>query len=120
AMGGPPMVGREMPCVPPPARIPPACTGLWKDEQQCAWQRIIDFVHTNTDAKIALQLGPSGRKGSTRRGWEGIDLPLPSGNWPLISASALPYVEGISQTPREASRADMNRVKEEFVAAARR
>jgi anthraniloyl-CoA monooxygenase len=80
----------------------------------------VDYVHTHTDAKIALQLGHSGRKGSTRRGWEGIDQPLASDNWPLISASALPYMEGISQTPREATRKDMERIKEEFVAAARR
>ena len=69
------------------------------------------------DAKIALQLGHSGRKGSTRRGWEGIDQPLASDNWPLVSASALPYIEGVSQMPREATREDMDRIKADFVAA---
>jgi len=117
AMGGAAMVGTEMTCVSPAARITPACTGLWNDEQQYAWKRIVDFVHTHTDAKIALQLGHSGRKGSTRRGWEGIDLPLPSGNWPLLSASPIPYQHGISQVPKEATREDLDRVKLEFVAS---
>jgi anthraniloyl-CoA monooxygenase len=120
AMGGAAMVGTEMTCVSPDARITPACPGLWSDEQQRAWQRIVDFVHTHANAKIALQLGHSGRKGSTRRGWEGIDLPLDSGNWPLLSASPLPYIEGVSQTPREATRADMDRIKADFVASTKR
>src|ERR1700682_773826 len=120
AMGGAAMVGTEMTCVSPDARITPACTGLWNDEQRNAFRRIVDFVHTHTDAKIALQLGHSGRKGSTRRGWEGIDLPLESGNWPILSASPIPYIEGVSQVPREATRADMDRITEDFVAATRR
>jgi anthraniloyl-CoA monooxygenase len=117
AMGGAAMVGTEMTCVSPDARITPACTGLWNDEQEKAWKRIVDFVHGHTDAKIALQLGHSGRKGSTRRGWEGIDQPLPSGNWPLISASAIPYIQGVSQIPREATREELVRVKEDFANA---
>ncbi|HLB93014.1 MAG TPA: bifunctional salicylyl-CoA 5-hydroxylase/oxidoreductase [Terriglobales bacterium] len=120
AMGGAAMVVVEMTCVSPDARITPFCTGLWNDEQQNAWKRIVNFVHTQTDAKVALQLGHSGRKGSTRRGWEGIDLPLASGNWPLISASPIPYLAGISQTPREATHADLDRIKRDFVAAAER
>src|SRR5580700_11476527 len=84
AMGGAAMVFTEMPCVSPDARITPACLGMWNDEQQQAWKRVVDYVHTQTDAKIALQLGHSGRKGSTRRAWEGMDLPLESGNWPVI------------------------------------
>ena len=117
AMGGAAMVVTEMTCVSPDARITPACPGMWNDEQQQAWKRIVDFVHAHTDAKIALQLGHSGRKGSTRRRWEGIDQPLDSGNWPLISASPLPYIEGVSQIPREATRDDMDRIQAEFVAA---
>jgi anthraniloyl-CoA monooxygenase len=109
-----------MTCVSPDARITPACPGMWNAEQQEAWRRIVDFVHTHTDAKIALQLGHSGRKGSTRRGWEGIDLPLDSGNWPLISASPAPYIPGVSQIPCEASRDDLLRVKADFVGAAQR
>jgi anthraniloyl-CoA monooxygenase len=120
AMGGAAMVVTEMTCVTPDARITPACPGIWNDAQQHAWQRIVDFVHANTDAKIALQLGHSGRKGSTRRGWEGIDQPLESDNWPLISASPLPYIEDLSQIPREATRADMDRILADFVAATRR
>jgi anthraniloyl-CoA monooxygenase len=117
AMGGAAMVSTEMTCVSPTARITPSCPGMWNDDQRDAWKRIVDFVHTHTDAKIALQLGHSGRKGSTRRGWEGTDQPLKSGNWPLLSASAIPYIEGVSQTPREASRSDLEVIKSEFVAA---
>jgi anthraniloyl-CoA monooxygenase len=120
AMGGAAMVVTEMTCVSPDARITPACPGLWNDEQEHAWKRIVDYVHAYTDAKIALQLGHSGRKGSTRRMWEGIDQPLDSGNWPILSASPIPYIEGVSQTPREATRADMDRIKADFVAATRR
>jgi anthraniloyl-CoA monooxygenase len=118
AMGGAAMVFTEMTCVSPEARITPGCTGMWNDEQEQAWKRIVNFVHEHTTAKIALQIGHSGRKGSTGRGWEGMDLPLESGNWPLISASALPYIEGVSQIPREATREDMERIKAEHVAAA--
>jgi anthraniloyl-CoA monooxygenase len=117
AMGGAAMVVTEMTCVSPDARITPACPGMWNDEQQHAWKRIVDYVHAYTGAKIALQLGHSGRKGSTRRMWDGIDQPLEQGNWPLISASPLAYIEGVSQVPREATREDMERIKGDFVAA---
>jgi anthraniloyl-CoA monooxygenase len=120
AMGGAAMVTTEMTCVSPQGRITPACPGMWNDQQRDAWKRVVDFVHNHTDAKIGLQLGHSGRKGSTRRGWEGIDLPLDSGNWPVISASALPYIPGVSQLPREASAEDLELVKSEFVSAVRR
>jgi len=117
AMGGAAMISTEMTCVSPDARITPACLGLWNDQQQAAWKRIVDYVHTQTDAKIALQLGHSGRKGSTQRAWEGIDQPLADGNWPLVSASPIPYIEGVSQIPREATRAEMDCIKTDFVAA---
>src|SRR5258708_10012688 len=117
AMGGAAMIGTEMTCVSPEARITPACTGMWNDAQRDAWKRIVDFVHSNTDTKIALQLGHSGRKGSTRRGWEGIDLPLDTGNWRLLSASAIPYIAEVSQTPAEATRADMDEILTQFVNA---
>ena len=120
AMGGAAMVFTEMTCVSPDARITPACLGMWNDAQRDAWKRIVDYVHKYSDAKVALQLGHSGRKGSTRRGWEGIDQPLASDNWPLVSASPLPYMQGISQIPREATRADMERIKRDFVTAAER
>ena len=120
ALGGAAMVFTEMTCVSPDARITPACLGMWNDEQLQAWKRIVDYVHTHTTAKIALQLGHSGRKGSTRRAWEGIDQPLEAGNWPLVSASPLPYIEGLSQMPREATRADLDRIQADFVAATTR
>ena len=120
AMGGAAMVFTEMTCVSPEARITPNCLGMWNDQQRDAWMRVVDYVHTQTDAKFAIQLGHSGRKGSTRRPWEGSDEPLPSGNWPLVSASPLPYIEGLSSTPREATLTDLERIRDEFVAAAER
>jgi len=120
AMGGAAMVFTEMTCVSPEARITPACLGMWNDAQRDAWKRVVEFVHANSDAKIALQLGHSGRKGSTQRGWDAIDQPLPEGNWPLISASPFPYIEGVSQVPHAATCAEMEKIKADFVDAARR
>lgn len=119
AIGGPGLIFTEMTCVAPDARITPGCTGLWNDEQEAAWKRIVDFVHAHSSAKICLQLGHAGRKGATKLMWEGMDRPLPEGAWPIISASPLPYYPE-SQVPREMTRADMDRVKAEFVAAAER
>ena len=116
ALGGAGLIFGEMTCVSPDARITPGCLGLWNDEQTVAWKRVVDFVHGTTAAKFGLQLGHAGRKGSTRVAWEGIDQPLTGGNWPLISASALPYMAN-SQVPRAMTRADMERVKADFVAA---
>ncbi|MFS8096811.1 bifunctional salicylyl-CoA 5-hydroxylase/oxidoreductase [Lentzea alba] len=119
AMGGPGLVMTEMVCVSPEGRITPGCTGLWTDEQRDSWARIVDFVHERSTARIGLQLGHSGRKGSTRLMWEGMDEPLPDGNWETIGPSALPYGPG-SPVPRVVSRDDMDRITAEFVAAARR
>lgn len=119
AIGGPGLIVSEMTCVAPDARITPGCTGLYSDEQEAAWTRIVDFVHANSAAKFCLQLGHAGRKGATRLMWEGMDRPLPAGAWPIISASPLPYYPE-SQVPREMTRADMDRVRSEFVAAAER
>jgi anthraniloyl-CoA monooxygenase len=119
ALGGAGLVMTEMTCVAPEARITPGCAGLWNDEQAQAWRRIVDFVHQNTDAAIGLQLGHAGPKGSTQLGWEAIDEPLPEGNWPLMAASALPYGPQ-NQVPRAMTRADMDAVREQFVAAAKR
>ena len=128
AMGGAGMVVAEMTCVSPDARISPGCPGLWNAEQRDGWRRIVDFVHANSSARIAIQLGHAGAKGSTRVAWEGIDQPLPAGadvdpaaapNWPLISASLRQYLDGISQWSRAMTRADMDRVREDFVQSAR-
>ena len=119
AMGGAGLVMTEMVCVSPEARITPGCGGLWTDEQRDAWTRIVSYVHDQSTARIGLQLGHAGRKGSTCLMWEGMDDPLPEGNWPLISPSPLPYGPA-SATPREATRAELDRVIEDFVSAARR
>ncbi|OIR00415.1 NADPH dehydrogenase [mine drainage metagenome] len=119
AMGGAGLVFAEMTCVSPDARITPGCPGLWNAEQRDAWQRIVDFVHAHSDARIALQLGHAGAKGSTRVAWEGIDQPLQCGNWPLLSASPQQYLEGVSDRSRAMDRADMDRVRDDFVRSAR-
>ncbi len=118
ALGGAGLVFGEMTCVSPDARITPGCLGLWNDEQALAWKRLVDFIHT-TPAKAGLQLGHSGRKGSTRVAWEGADQPLDEDNWPVISASAVPYLSN-GAMPREMTREDMERVKADFCAAALR
>ncbi|OAN36555.1 bifunctional salicylyl-CoA 5-hydroxylase/oxidoreductase [Microbacterium sp. H83] len=119
AMGGAGLVMTEMVCVSGEGRITPGCAGLYTDEQRDAWARIVSHVHRHSTAKLGVQIGHSGRKGSTKRMWEGIDEPLEQGNWTTIAPSALPYGPA-SRTPREVDRATMTAVREEFVAATRR
>ena len=119
AMGGAGLLYTEMTCVSPEGRISPGCTGLWNEAQRDAWRRIVEFVHARTPAKFCLQLGHSGRKGSTQLGWEEMDHPLPAGNWPLLAPSPLPYLPGISQTPIEMTREQMSEVRAQFVRATR-
>ncbi|MER6404047.1 bifunctional salicylyl-CoA 5-hydroxylase/oxidoreductase [Streptomyces viridosporus] len=118
ALGGAGLVMTEMVCVSPEGRITPGCAGLWTGRQAEAWRRITDFVHTRAPGTaIGVQLGHSGRKGSTKLMWEGMDEPLDDGNWPLVAASPLPYKPG-SQIPRELSRAQLTDLREQFVSAA--
>jgi len=117
AKGGAGLVHIEMTCVSPEGRITPGCTGLYAPEHERAWKRIVDFVHAETEARICCQIGHSGGKGSTQLGWEEMDAPLLEGNWPLRSASDVPWSEK-NQIPRRMDRADMEEVKAEFVAAA--
>ena len=119
ALGGAGLLFTEMICVAPDARISPGCAGLWNEAQAASWKRIVEFVHANTPAKIGLQLGHAGPKGSTQLGWEEMDEPLKEGNWPLIAASAIAYGPE-NQVPRAMTRKDMDRVTEQFVAAAKR
>ena len=117
AMGGAGMVFAEMTCISADARITPGCPGLYKPEHTAAWKRIVDYVHHHSDAKIAMQLGHAGAKGSTRRAWDGIDKPLPEDNWPLVSASEQQYLAGVSAMSRAATPEDMRRIKMDFVRA---
>ena len=119
ALGGAGLVMTEMVCVSPTGRITPGCTGLWTDQQRDGWARIVSFVHAESPAKIGIQLGHSGRKGSTRLMWEGMDDPLPAGNWPVVGPSAVPY-RPVNQVPRALSVAEMAAIQDDFVAAARR
>ena len=116
AKGGAALVYVEMTCVSDSGRITPGCPGLYAPEHEKAWKRLTDFVHAETDAKICCQIGHSGRKGSTRIGWEGMDQPLETGNWELLSASAIPWCDA-SDTPREITRAEMDEIREQFVAS---
>ncbi|HET6210619.1 MAG TPA: FAD-dependent monooxygenase, partial [Jatrophihabitans sp.] len=118
ALGGAGLVLTEMVCVSPAGRITPGCAGIYTAEQEQAWARVVDFVHQQSQARIGIQLGHSGRKGSTRLMWEGIDEPLAEGNWPVTGPSALPYSPA-SQTPRELTDAELAEIRDEFVAATR-
>ncbi|MFE6093594.1 bifunctional salicylyl-CoA 5-hydroxylase/oxidoreductase [Streptomyces massasporeus] len=118
ALGGAGLVMTEMVCVSEEGRITPGCAGLYTGRQAEAWKRITNFVHAQAPGTaIGVQLGHSGRKGSTRLMWEGMDEPLDEGNWPLLAPSALPYKE-FSQTPRELSRAQLTDIREQFTASA--
>jgi anthraniloyl-CoA monooxygenase len=116
AVGGAGLVMTEMICTSAEGRITPGCGGLYRDDQVAGWRRIVDFVHERTGAKIGAQLGHSGRKGATKLMWEGMDEPLTEGGWPLVSASPIPYLPH-SAVPREATRADLDVIVAEFVAA---
>ncbi|WP_339851887.1 bifunctional salicylyl-CoA 5-hydroxylase/oxidoreductase [Roseovarius nubinhibens] len=116
AKGGAGLVYTEMTCVSPEGRITPGCPGLYAPEHEAAWARLTGFVHAETEARICCQIGHSGRKGSTRVGWEGMDQPLETGNWGILSASALPWSTG-NATPREMTREDMDAVRDAFVAS---
>lgn len=123
AQGGAGLVFTEMTCVTPAGRITPGCPGLYSDEQEAAWKRIVDYTHQWSGAKIALQLGHSGPKGSTKIGWEGMDQPLDEdgdeGNWELLAPSPVPWSPN-NQTPRAMTEADMDAVEAAFVQAVER
>jgi anthraniloyl-CoA monooxygenase len=118
ALGGAGLVMTEMVCVSPEGRITPGCTGMYTAEQEESWRRIVSFAHSQSGAKIGIQLGHSGRKGSTRLMWEGMDDPLPEGNWEVCGPSPIPYKAG-GQTPRALSVAELDEIREQFAAAAR-
>ncbi|MGH2909887.1 MAG: FAD-dependent monooxygenase, partial [Solirubrobacteraceae bacterium] len=117
-IGGAGLVMTEMVCVSAQGRITPGCGGLYRDDHVDGWRRIVDFVHAHGDAKIGCQLGHSGRKGATRVLWEGDHVPIDD-PWDLLAPSPLPYFDH-SPVPREMDRDDMDRVRDEFAAAARR
>ena len=116
AKGGAGLVITEMTCVSAHGRITPGCTGLYAPQHESSWKRLVDFIHNETHAKICCQIGHSGRKGSTQLGWHEIDAPLQHGNWPLMSASPIPW-SAANQTPKEMNRNDMDEVLIQFVNA---
>jgi anthraniloyl-CoA monooxygenase len=119
ALGGAGLVMTEMVCVSPTGRITPGCSGLYTDRQRDAWARIVEFVHRHSTAAIGIQLGHSGRKGSTKLMWEGMDEPLADGNWPVVGPSPLPYSPA-NQVPQQLDVAAMAAIRDQFVACAHR
>ncbi|MFG6449491.1 bifunctional salicylyl-CoA 5-hydroxylase/oxidoreductase [Roseateles sp. BYS180W] len=121
AMGGAALVFTEMTAPSPEGRITPGCPGLWSDEQTAAWARIVRYAHEHSGACMALQLGHAGPKGATRVAWEGIDQPLPAAEaWPLLAASPQQYLPGVSDWAHAMTQAQMEQVRQDFVAATRR
>ncbi|MDX6312167.1 MAG: anthraniloyl-CoA monooxygenase, partial [Streptomyces sp.] len=118
AVGGAGLVMTEMTCVSPEGRITPGCPGLWNEAQAEAWRSVVDFVHTESSAKIGLQLGHAGPKGSTKVMWEGMDAPLDDGNWEILAPSPLRYHSG-SQLPREMTQHDIDRLIADHVHSTR-
>jgi anthraniloyl-CoA monooxygenase len=114
ALGGAGLVMTEMMCVSDIGRITPGCAGLYRDDHVAAWRRIVSFMHAHGACAVGAQIGHSGRKGSTKLMWDGIDEPLPSGNWPVVAPSAIPY-SARNQVPRAMTRADMDLVTSQFV-----
>ena len=122
AHGGMGMIYTEMTCPSADARITEGCPGIWNDEQEAAWKDIVDMIHATSTAKVAMQIGHAGRKGSTQLGWEEMDKPIVNSesNWPIVSASPIPWLENLSQVPMELDRAGMDRITADFVQGAER
>jgi anthraniloyl-CoA monooxygenase len=118
SLGGAALVYTEMICVSDIGRITPGCAGMYRPEHVDAWKRIVDFAHRYGDCAMAAQLGHSGRKGSTKLMWLGIDEPLESENWEVIAPSPIPY-SPLNQVPREMTQADIDEVLAQFVWATR-
>lgn len=116
ALGGAGLIFTEMVCVSPEARITLGCAGMYSADHVAAWRRIVDFVHHESEAKVCLQLGHSGRRGSTRLPWEASNESLDDDGWETIGPSAIPYTTGM-RTPREMTRADMDTVRDDFARA---
>lgn len=116
ALGGAGLIITEMTCVGPDARISLGCTGMYHTDHVGAWRRITGMVHRWSPARICLQLGHSGSKGSTKRMWEGNEEPLDDGNWEVMAPSAIAFRSGM-QVPREMTRRDMETVRDQFVRA---
>ena len=118
ALGGAGLLMTEMICVSDIGRITPGCAGMYRPEHVLAWKRIVSFAHEHGGGAVGAQIGHSGRKGSTKLMWEGMDEPLGSEDWEVIAPSAVPYGPR-NQVPRAMTRADMDAVLEEFVSSTR-
>lgn len=118
AVGGAGLVMTEMTNVSRSGRISPGCAGMYRAEHVAGWRRIVEFVHRHSDAAIGLQLGHAGRKGATKLAWEGDNEPLEEGGWPILAASPIPWTPA-NPVPKEMDRADMDRVRDDYVRATR-
>ena len=107
AKGGAGLVYIEMTCVSPEGRISPGCTGMYAPEHERAWKRIVDFVHARDRRADLLPARPFRRQGLDPARLGGDGRAAAAGNWPLMSASAVPWSER-NQIPKAMDRADMD------------
>jgi anthraniloyl-CoA monooxygenase len=119
ALSGAGLVETELVAISAQGRITPDNSGIYHANHVEAWKYLVDFIHSNAGAKIAIQLNHAGRRGSTRPRTNGLDRSLHEGNWPLFSASSIPY-SASNQVPKEMNRADMDSVRDDFVLATQR
>ncbi|RTY93648.1 FAD-dependent monooxygenase [Flavobacterium sp. GT3R68] len=117
AIGGVGLILTEMTAISNTGRITLGCAGIYTKEQVIAWKKIIDCIHNNSQAKIGIQLGHSGRKGATLKPWDGVGKPMDE-PWKLLSASPIPFNEKMA-APREMTLKDMDQITSEFVQAAK-
>lgn len=115
ATGGVGLILTEMTAISPTGRITLGCAGIYNENQIVEWKKITDFIHHNTQTKIGIQLGHSGRKGAIKKPWEGQNESINSA-WELLSASPIPFHSNIA-TPKEMTMDDMNQITTEFVQA---
>ncbi|MCB0443441.1 MAG: FAD-dependent monooxygenase, partial [Flavobacterium sp.] len=115
ATGGVGLILTEMTAVSATGRITLGCAGIYNENQVVEWKKITNFIHQNTQTKIGIQLGHSGRKGAIKKPWEGQNEPIDKA-WELLSASPIPFHSNMA-TPKEMTLEDMDQITTEFVQA---
>ena len=119
ASSGAGLVETELVAISAQGRITLNSAGIFHTDHIEAWKQVVEFIHRHTRAKVAIQLNHAGRRGSTRSRVYGLDRQLREGNWLLFSASSIPYSPS-NQVPKEMMRADIDRVRDDFVLATKR
>lgn len=120
SMGAAGLVIAEMTDISAEGRISQQCAGIYSDDNEAAWKRVVDFCKKFGVAAMGIQLGHSGRKGSTLPpAQDGLPLTAEQGAWETIAPSALPFADNW-HTPREATKEDLAKIKADFVSAVER